>query len=197
MNLHPFNPLTDGTEFRAGGGFNYDEEKQNPGADSSTGASDTNKRKRTAAASSGRPACGASRTSSATCGTTACGGAACFASTTYGRTATSRGGPACGTRAAYGIAARSAAYGIATQRTFRTGCQPAFHAATDGLTAPSDAGRGQSRGSATTDPPAACLAATGPTHGPSTYQPAGAVTGSVEHAPTVACRAQSSSGRRS
>jgi hypothetical protein len=51
MNLHPFNPLKDGTEFRAGGGFSYDKKEQNPGADSGTGPGNTNKRRRTAAAS--------------------------------------------------------------------------------------------------------------------------------------------------
>ena len=203
MNLHSFNPLTDGTEFRAGGGFNHDQEKQNPGADSGTGSSDTNKRSCTTAAASrrrrqaraGSPPRARSaprtRTRSAARGTARVG-------TSNGRATTSDGGPARGTRAAYGITARGAAYGItarsaadggSAQRTFRTRCRPAFHSAKDGRTAPSIAGRGQSRGCATTGPSAACLAATGPARGPSTYQCTGAIAGSREHAPTVACRA--------
>jgi hypothetical protein len=190
MNLHPFNQLTDGTEFRTGGGQD-DKKGQNPGAGSGTRHRTANKRQRAAAAPTrGRKG----RTGSATRGTsrggTAHGGAARGARSAYGSTAP-YGGAARGARSAHGSTAAdgstacSAAYGDAACLTFRTRCRPAFRTAADSGTTPSITRPDQPGGTATTVPSATRLAPAGSAGRPGAHQPAVAITEPAKHASTA------------
>src|SRR4029077_5708607 len=188
VNLHPFNQLKDGTEFRTGGGHD-DKKDQNPGAGSGTGHSSTNKRQRAAAASTrGRKG----RTRSAARGGTGHGGATRGTRSAHGSAAAHGGtarrtGSADGSTAAHGHPARRTGTTHGTTRGDATCRAPA-----DGRTTPSPggdksqfSGGDQSRGITTTAPgvPSATRRAPAGSAGrPGAHQSAIATTEPANHA---------------
>jgi hypothetical protein len=190
MNLHPFNQLKDGTEFRTGGGQD-DKKDQNPGAGSGTGHRTTNKRQRAAAASTRRRK---GRTRSATRGTSR-GGTAHGSAPAHG-SAAAHGGPArrtCsadGSTAAHGHPARRAGTTHGTTHGDAT-----FRAPADGRTTSSPggdksqlSGGDQSRGvtpAASGVPSATRLAPAGSAGRPGAHQSAVATTEPAKHASTA------------
>ena len=175
MNLHPFNQLKDGTEFRTGGGQD-DKKDQNPGAGSGTGHRATNKRQRAAAASPRRR---------------------------KGRTRSASRGTAHGSAAAHGGTARrtgsadgcTAAHGHPARRTGTTHGDATFRAPAVGRTTSSPGGNqsqfsggDQPRGTTTTAPgvPSATrLAPAGSAGRPGAHQSAVATTEPAKHASTA------------
>ena len=186
MNLHPFNQLNDGTEFRTGGGQD-DKKDQNPGAGSGTGPRATNRRQRAAAASPRRRK---GRTRSAS-GGTAHGGTARHTGSADGCTA-AHGGTARRTGSADGC---TAAHGHPARRTGTTHGDATFRAPAVGRTTSSPGGNqsqfsggDQPRGTTTTAPgvpSATCLAPAGSAGRPGAHQPAGPITAAAQYASTA------------
>ncbi len=186
MNLHPFNQLKDGTEFRTGGGQD-DKKDQNPGAGSGTGPRATNRRQRAAAASPRRRK---GRTRSAS-GGTAHGGTARHTGSADGCTA-AHGGTARRTGSADGC---TAAHGHPARRTGTTHGDATVRAPADGRTTSSPGGNqsqfsggDQPRGTTTTAPgvPSATrLAPAGSAGRPGAHQSAVATTEPAKHASTA------------
>src|SRR4029077_4498199 len=193
MNLHPFNQLKDGTQFRTGGGQN-DKKDQNPGAGSGTGHRTTNKRQRAAAASTrGRKGRTRSATRRTSRGGTAHGGTAHGTRSAYGSTAAHGGASSPNLCvAADGRTACGAAYGDPACPACRARGDATFRATADGRTTPSPrgdksqfSGGDQSRGIATTAPGVAeeaPLAPAGPAGPPGAHQSAVATTEPAKHA---------------